>query len=219
MFFLSPKIENLIDYATGEVPADRAHKIKICVDEAVSIAKRMIGCTLIIRKRKFVLTSLELYYGGIGDMAHDWYRAHFPHKVSKRCSLTQNLVVNDEGLIIYLNQKGNSNYKRVDLVLGRKDAALSILIRNVFDPDHNYHVAKKRGAPKKVVDYLGLTDSDHGKKFNCDDEFIFLDTHHHYNWSIEQNRRVVGGKYAGFGLKNNNNKFGMYEWNFTARTN
>ena len=82
MFYNSEKLLKLVD-ENGEVPSLSSREIQSCINEAEKIARRMLGCTLDIRGSQFILSSLEIYYGGIGDYAHDWYRSQYPHKVKK----------------------------------------------------------------------------------------------------------------------------------------
>ena len=87
---------------------------------ALKCMETFLGCTIVIRDKFFILSGPELYYGGIGDMAHDWFRATFPNKYPVRTSYNKerSKIHLLNGPRIYLNQAGNSNYKRFDIVLG-----------------------------------------------------------------------------------------------------
>ena len=46
------------------------------------LAKSMLGATISVRGKKFIIRMLEIYYGGIGDTAHDWHRKRFKNNNS-----------------------------------------------------------------------------------------------------------------------------------------
>ena len=79
IFYLDQSVQQLIDQQVL-VPEDKEHLVEPSINAANNLTKRMLDCTIEIRSKKFILTNLELYYGGIGDMAHDWYRVNFSDK-------------------------------------------------------------------------------------------------------------------------------------------
>lgn len=211
IFYLSKKLLCLVD-SEGNVPDLKTELIQNCVEEAEMIAKRMLGCTLMIREQSFVLTSVELYYGGIGDFAHDWYRAKFPHRVKhNKVSKLSSELQNEDGLRICLNQKGNGKHKRMDLVIGPKDVPISLLVRNAMF--ETALVAPPMGSSNKTFKTMGIVDTDQGKLFNVMDDFRFIDTHHDFikDYNVASTKRVISGKAVGF----EDDRFGQYEWNFT----
>jgi len=212
IFYLSEKLLCLVD-SEGNVPNVNTESIQNCVREAEMIAKRMLGCTLKIREQSFILASVELYYGGIGDFAHDWYRAKFPHKVKhNKVSKALSDIQNEEGLRIYLNQKGNGKFKRMDLVIGPKNTAITLLVRNVM-LETGEMLGPLKGAPNIVLKKMGILDFDHGRKINFEDDLKFFDIHDAYvkDYHIVSKKRVIGGKDVGF----SDDRFGQCEWNFT----
>jgi hypothetical protein len=81
----------LTDYANQLISCINA-KGKLCSsDEEMlstsktceALAKRLLGTTLVVKGKRFVIRRLEAYYGGIGDDGHDWYRTRFVYKRSK----------------------------------------------------------------------------------------------------------------------------------------
>jgi hypothetical protein len=103
MFYLNKKIKQLVNNQ-GEIPNELLSKVDKCISEAESTAILMLGCTLSFKGRSFIITSLELYYGGIADDAQDWYRSK-GYKNTTEHSQTR------EGLVIYLHKNSLiSNY-------------------------------------------------------------------------------------------------------------
>lgn len=69
MFFLSSKIQHLLD-SNGQICTEKQNQLTICKESAESVALQMLGCTLVIFNKPFIITSLELYYGSIGDFSN-----------------------------------------------------------------------------------------------------------------------------------------------------
>jgi 3-methyladenine DNA glycosylase Mpg len=212
MFYLSKKLLHLID-EKGNLPSYNSQHVKKSIHEAEAIARRMLGCTLKVRGKKFILTNLELYYGSAGDLASDWYRSNFPNRNAKKVSRVSSEIQFEEGLRIYLNQKGESNYKRMDLVIGPRNVAISLLLRGAVD-ETGKRVCSRLGNPNKLLKAMGIVDADHGRSFKKSGDLVFLDTHDQYvkdSSQILTNLRVIGGKATGF----QNTQFGQSLWNFS----
>jgi len=215
MFYLDPAVKQLVD-ASGNVPADKQSEVETCIQAAEAMIQRMLGCTVFIRGKKFIFSNLELYYGGIGDEAHDWYRAKF-QKI-RGISKTNTQAQLKNGLRFYLKQlsDGESKQNRMDLVVGLEGVAISFLIRNIHDESLNSVADSIDGNPAKILwpQKLAMRISDHGIDFNEHPEIEFLDTHGEYVKSRDQiirNKRYISQKgYVGF----EEGPFGQHEWNF-----
>ena len=219
-FYLNPDIVKLIDQ-NGHVSINQRPLLEKPKITATNVAKRFLGTTLKVFNHSFIISSLELYYGGIGDQAHDWYRKHFLCKNSK--IISQVNVQQLEGITIYIASNSlNSPYRRMDLVIGNEGVPCSLLIRDVISLEASYKrsVAFPNGGPCKVLKQMKIPLAFHGKKlsdFNKN-EFLFLDTHHKYVSSksdIIQRKRFQSQKgFIGF----KNLTLGEEEWNFTLKT-
>ncbi|MCO4793460.1 MAG: hypothetical protein KC493_07105, partial [Bacteriovoracaceae bacterium] len=175
MFYLNPAVKQLVG-ADGSVPSYRESEVGSCILAAEEMIQRMLGCTIVIRGKKFILSNLELYYGGIGDAAHDWHRSTFNPK--QGISKTQIHAQVNEGLRFYLRQKGKGGFNRMDLVVGQEGVAISFLIRNVHDENLNSVSKDASGNPALLIreDRMNILDSDHDAHFNEHEEIEFLDT-------------------------------------------
>ncbi len=161
-------LKKLIDN-TGNV-ADRDIEAKKESIQAVKeLAESLLGATLCVRGNKFVIRMLEIYYGGIGDDAHDWYRTHFEYKKSKYKEHTD--VQNKEGFRVYFNSLDVENtYTRFDIVVGNEGVPVSFLIRGAWDSDFNIIEKNvKKGNPNVVLQKMGLKAEDHNKKIGFND--------------------------------------------------
>ncbi|TNF27291.1 MAG: hypothetical protein EP319_11915 [Deltaproteobacteria bacterium] len=219
MFYLDPAVKQLVD-ATGNVPNERQHEIAYCIQAAEAMIQRILGCTVVIRGKKFIFSNLELYYGGIGDEAHDWHRSTFNPK--QGISKTQIFAQLNQGLRFYLRQKGKGGFNRMDLVVGLEGVAISFLIRNVHDENHQSVSKDDSGNPALLIreDRMNILDSDHDTAFEDHSEIEFIDTHDQYVKSLDQisrKKRFDANKksgpekgYSGF----DDGPFGQHEWNF-----
>lgn len=163
---------------------------------ALEIMKHHLGCTITINNKKFILSQLELYYGGIGDLAHDWYRAQYPEKYvskpknSKECAK----FFMQEGPIVYLNHQKVYQRTRFDIIIGNKGVPVSFLVRNIMDENEITISLKDVGSTSEVVKALGLSSDLIGVKIDV------FDTHLKYfkESNFKKNLRVNGGKFIGF---------------------
>ncbi len=168
------EIKNLINN-TGEAGDNEAKKESIQAVEA--LAESLLGATLSVRGNKFIIRMLEIYYGGIGDDAHDWYRTHFVYKKSKYKEHTN--IQEKEGFRVYLNSLDVEDiYTRFDIVVGNEGVPVSFLVRGAWDSDFN-PVEKniKKGNPNVVLRKMALKAEDHGKKigFNDSNSEIYIE--------------------------------------------
>ncbi len=142
---------------------------KPAIETAEALAERLLGSTLHIRRKKFIIRMLEIYYGGIGDRAHDWYRTRYVYKTSKYKQ--QTAVQEMEGFKIYLsNLNVIDPYTRMDIVGGNDGVAISFLLRSVWDENFNL-IGAKHGSPNKILQAMGLQSSDHGADISVDDPY------------------------------------------------
>jgi hypothetical protein len=212
MFYLDPNILQLVG-PDGVVPAEKLAEVNGCLQAAEELAKRMLGCTLIIRDEKFILSNLELYYGGAGDMAHDWHRTTFHPK--QGLSKKQTAAQLNSGLCLYLKQNGKGGQNRMDLVVGNEGVAISLLVRNVHRPDGSMVGKSIDGNPALILREaaMAIEDRDHGQVFDAYDEISFEDSHSQYCGETPKliiNKRCIGGKYCGF----EGGPYGQHRWNY-----
>ena len=177
---------------------------------ALDVMEYMLGCTIRVNGRDFILSSLELYYGGIGDMAHDWYRSSYSEMYSKksRHSAKNTEAQVSKGPVFYFNQKGNGRFKRCDIVLGDEGVAASILIRNVLDESLK-PIGNPNGQPNRVLKAMGLTDDHHLQLVDI------IDTRHEVvklGSNIRKRKRFSSGKFDGFDY---DCPFSKKAWNYT----
>jgi hypothetical protein len=194
----------------GDVPSSKKEDVNKQVDLALGVMESFLGCTIRVHGQDFILTSLELYYGGIGDMAHDWYRSSYPERYTKksRHSEEKTEAQISEGPLFYFNQKGNGNHKRCDLVVGKAGVAVSFLIRNVLD-ENLEPLGTKNGQPNKVLKDMGLKDSDylqHVEIIDTRDEVL------KGGYKINKRKRYSSG-FKGFDYPDC--PFARLEWNFS----
>lgn len=204
-----PQLLHLIDPATGSVPQTRETLSSECIERAEHLCEALIGSTLVVRGKPFILANLELYYGGIGDMGHDWHRYNFQ---SKRGLSGDDIIKQVKaGPLIYISKWGNR--QRMDIVVGNEGVAISVLVRNVLSPDLVSLSDKWTGNTKLIQDRMGITREDSGKMISLGNEFELFDTHHEFvdkASDIERSLRIQAGKAIGF-----NGVHGDQLWNFT----
>jgi 3-methyladenine DNA glycosylase Mpg len=149
-----------------------------CIKAIEALTESLLGATLVVRGEEFYIRMLEIYYGGIGDPAHDWYRSRYVYKTSKYIGQTE--VQEKNGFKIYLSGNDvNDPYTRMDLVVGHEGVPASLLLRSVWDKDFKV-MGEKRGSPNKILHEMGIRADDHGKEILVDGsqgDFILKDTH------------------------------------------
>jgi hypothetical protein len=146
---------------------------------ASEIAKYLLGCSLIVKDEVFIISMVELYYGSAGDKYHDWFRNHYIYKCSKYRIRSE--VQTKKGLRTYLSLKNVENsYCRMDIVIGPKNVAVSVLIRNVINSKGKL-VGKPNGNPNIILKDMKITNEDHDKeiiiiqnKIQIDSKSIYL---------------------------------------------
>ena len=217
-FYNNQDLCSLIGADGDRKPEITSFDFEKCKTAAENITKKLLGCTITIRKQSFILTSLELYYGGIGDTAHDWHRANFPKPKLQSEAGKRKSVQLQNGLAIYLCKFGSPNFGRVDLVIGREGVAASTLIRNVWDvKTQRLFSSRKWGGPGVVCRQLPLKKEDHGVSFSESDDFQFQDTHGNFvknqSEDILIQKRIVNRKAVGLGGP----PFNDFLWNFTLK--
>lgn len=141
---------------------DRREEYQESLSYAEQLAKHMLGCTFIVRGNGFIISMVELYYGSAGDTGHDWYRNHYIYKNSKY-KIRSDMQL-EEGILGYLSLDDiNDRYNRMDFVIGPKNVAISLLIRNVIDSSGKI-VGKPQGSPNLVLKKMLIRTEDHGEK-------------------------------------------------------
>ena len=193
-----------------DVPSFKKEDVEKQEALALDVMESFLGCTIRVHGQDFILTNLELYYGGIGDMAHDWYRSRYQGKYTKisKHSAGKTDAQISEGPLFYFNQKGNGNHKRCDLVVGKAGVAVSFLIRNVLD-ENLEPLGTKNGQPNKVLKDMGLKDSDylqHVEIIDTRDEVL------KGGYKINKRKRYSSG-FKGFDYPDC--PFARLEWNFS----
>ncbi len=200
------QLKQLVDKA-GNIPTELLSEVSKQEQLALEVMEHFLGCTVEIRGSKFILTNLELYYGGIGDLAHDWYRTNFPHKYQSRSRTSkENAKIQTlKGPKIYLNHASIGARTRFDIVVGPENVAVSLLVRNAMTEEYKL-LGTKDGQPNVVLNKMGLVGSD------ISSELVMLDTHDRYckNAKVEKRMRYDGTGYTGF-TKYNDSKF----WNYS----
>lgn len=203
-FYLNKKIEHLVD-DNGCVPDNKMKSAHICSEIAEEVASRMLGCSLCVGEKNYILTELELYYGSIGDCSHDWYRqAHIANSrgYNHRHAID---IKTSKGLRIYLNQKGQSTRRRMDIIIGNEGVAISLLVREVFDVEKSVFI---RGTSLLLTE-LGIDDKFHNHdlingyhvKLNVSYEKRIENSLSLRFFPIEPRLRATGKNYKGFDCK------------------
>ncbi len=188
-------LKSLVDQ-DGIVSEDQLEERDFLLSQAEKLMTRTLGCTIIVKGRKFILSNLELYYGSVGDRAHDWWRTNFSKArgISKEHASYQFR----EGPRLYLKQRGKGNQNRADLIVGPEGVAISFLIRNVWDESRKRVGESIDGNPALILreGSMDIEDSMIGEIIEL------LDTHSEYvpdESDIIKCRRYIGGKgYSGF---------------------
>ncbi|WP_129021215.1 hypothetical protein [Edaphocola flava] len=146
---------------------------------AIALGEKILGCTLVVNGKRFIIRMLELYYGGAGDTGHDWYRCRYSYKTSKYKEQTD--VQNQQGFAVYLSS-GNVEdaYTRMDIVAGHGGVPVSFLLRSVWEEsaDSMVRIGSYAGSPHTVLKQLALLPEHHGAKIAVDqlNADIYIDT-------------------------------------------
>lgn len=189
------ELKQLID-ENGLVPDSLKEDAEQQEAIALEVMEYFLGCSIRVGGKQFVLSNLELYFGGIGDMAHDWYRSSFPERysVKSRHSTVNTKAQVSKGPVYYFNQKGNGRFKRCDIVVGNEGVAASFLIRNVLNDDLE-PVGTPNGQPNKVQKEMGLTDNDHLQPVELIDTRARV---MNAGFKVLKKKRFTSGKFDGF---------------------
>ena len=205
------ELKQLID-SNGLIPSGNMELAKEQEKLALEVMENFLGCTIRVNNNDFILSNLELYYGGIGDMAHDWYRSMFPQQyinLSKHSKNNTKAQIS-RGPIYYFNQKGRGQRKRCDIVIGVEGVAVSFLIRNALNKEL-LSIGKKDGQPNSVLTKMGLTDEYQSQPVNL------IDTRDEVlknGYELVKRKRFSSGKFGGFSY---NCPYSEAEWNFELR--
>ena len=205
-------LKQLIDPSTGILKDEDLPEALVCIDLAKKMCLNLLGSTLIVRGKPYILASLELYYGGVGDMGNDWHRYNFQSKKGLSGEDVKWQVTG--GPRVYISKHGPR--QRMDIVLGPDGVAVSALVRNVIDPEKGSFSDSWIGNTKLIQDRMGISRADLGKPIKPGGEFELIDTHGKYVSSVENDiihaKRVQAGKHIGF-----KGTWGEELWNFTLR--
>lgn len=180
------------------------------LSEAEKALYRTLGCTIVYKERKFILSNLELYYGSAGDKAHDWWRTTFDSTRGISKEMTKHQLKG--GPRIYLKNRGFSNHNRMDLVVGPEGVAVSFLIRNVMDENGKRLGKDYDGNPALIIreDAMNLSLDDIGS------EIELLDTHSQFVKSpedVDRNKRYISTSgFSGF-----SDSFPEKLWNYRLK--
>jgi 3-methyladenine DNA glycosylase Mpg len=156
---------------------------------AQSLCDEMLGSKLIVKGKSFFLTELEIYYGGVGDIHHDWHRKRFKKNGRAQTNFRAEEIYK-QGYRIYISQskisEGNRRV-RMDIIVGNTGVPISFLVRSVCNQDR-----KLIPGPNRVLKELGFTVEDHGKEIstcNPDSDF-YLDFSFRIPGVLTKGRRV-----------------------------
>lgn len=205
------KLKQLID-SNGLIPSGKMELAKEQEKLALEVMENFLGCTIRVNDNDFILSNMELYYGGIGDMAHDWYRSMFPQNYNNlsRHSKNNTKAQVSRGPIYYFNQKGQGQRKRCDIVIGVEGVAVSFLIRNVLSKEL-VSIGKKNGQPNCVLTKMGLTDQHQSQPVNLIDT---RDKVLKNGYELIKRKRFSYGKFDGFSY---NCQYSEAKWNLELK--
>lgn len=146
---------------------------------AIALGENLLGCTLVVNGKRFIIRMLELYYGGAGDTGHDWHRCRYQYKTSKYKE--QTAVQSQQGFAVYLSSGDvNDPYTRMDIVAGHKGVPVSFLLRSVWEvaADAMVRIGAAAGSPNTVLKQLGISQEHHGARIAVDqgNADLYLDT-------------------------------------------
>jgi hypothetical protein len=177
--FTSDEIGNFID-ENGKPLKGKKSEIEKSIAKAEEITKHLLGCTLVVGKEKYILSMLELYYGGVGDTEHDWFRKRFKVLRKKPEMIKHTEIQQGKGLRIYLSSPTNQ-YQRFDIVIGPDNVAVSVLVRGVLNSSLD-RLGARNGSPNKVLHALKIKSKDHNQiiYLSKSSKFRLIDTHSKY---------------------------------------
>lgn len=162
-------------------------EIEKSIAKAEEITKHLLGCTLVVRGEKYILSMLELYYGGVGDPAHDWFKKRFGVKKTNPDMIKHTKVQERKGLRIYLSSATmNRAYKhqRFDIVIGSENIPVSVLVRGVLKVKNSTpeRIGARNGSPNTVLHALKINSKHHDQIIHLSEssKFSLLDTHSKY---------------------------------------
>jgi hypothetical protein len=195
----SVQLKNFIN-ERGEIILKNREEFNTSVRKAEEITEALLGCTLMVRNKPFIISMLELYYGSMADTECYWYRTNFMVKKSTRVG---HLKLHDEpGLKVYINVLNDiSTYQNFNIIVGPMDVPVCILVRSVFDQGFRV-IGKTSGSPKLIMKAMDISSKDHGKEIVFSDraiedvnhEFVLIDTHREVyekgNFVTRQRRRI-----------------------------
>ena len=190
---LFDQIKNHID-DTGKLIAS-SEEVKGSILAAEQLAESLLGCTLNVRGKAFIIRMLEIYYGGVDDDAHDWYRTRFSYKTSKYKEQTS--IQSLDGFRVYLSSLDVSDtYTRIDIVVGHTGVPISFLLRSAWDSTFNL-IGAKNGNPNIVLNAIGFRPEDHGQPIDIENknaELYLENTHEQIindrGFQIKRQRRI-----------------------------
>jgi hypothetical protein len=220
-FYLDPKLENHIN-DKGKITEKTREGIEKSIEAALNIGRRLIGGTIVTRNKKYVLSMLELYYGSVGDDAHDWYKVNYSKNVANGISREQVKLQEQEGLCFYSKHRKNSNWNRIDIVVGQKGTAVSFLIRNLINiKDGKSLVPNPKGGSGLVARELFSESIVEKPKIDCYKKsnscHHFYDTHEAFlkandksDKDIESKLRCVNNKHNGI-----DGRYKKRKWNLS----
>jgi hypothetical protein len=184
--FTSDGIRNFID-ENGKLLKGKKSEIEKSIAKAEEITEHLLGCTLIVGDKKYILSMLELYYGGVGDPAHDWFKKSFRAKKKNLVMIKQTEVQKRKGLRIYLSSpKINhaNRHQRFDIVIGPANVAISVLVRGVLDISNSTpeRIGARNGSPNTVLHALKINSKHHDQIIHLSEssKFRLIDTHSKY---------------------------------------
>ena len=216
-FFINSEVKHFLD-EKGEL---KNSDFENSINNAIKIGKRLLGGTLITNSKVFIISMVELYYGSISDECHDWYKVFYSNS-HRGISANQVEIQNERGLRFYSKHLRNSNWNRIDIVIGDEGVAVSFLIRNLIDMNGN-SVAKYHGGPGIVARELfsqQLIDNPEIQIVNTDNPSFknmnaFIDTHDLFadcnnNPLVHTNRRCRNNQFLGL-----TGKYQERKWNLS----
>ena len=184
--FTSDEIGNFID-ENGKPLKGKKSEIEKSIAKAEEITKHLLGCTLVVGKEKYILSMLELYYGGVGDTEHDWFRKRFKVLRKKPEMIKHTEIQQGKGLRIYLSSpKINhaNRHQRFDIVIGPANVAISVLVRGVLDISNSTpeRIGARNGSPNTVLHALKINSKHHDQIIHLSEssKFRLIDTHSKY---------------------------------------
>ena len=166
-------IKNLIDGEGRFIGT--IHEKEEAINAIEDLARNLLGSTLSVRGNKFIIRMLEIYYGGIGDDAQDFYRNHYVYKNSRYKVHSETQC--KEGFRVYLSSLDlNDTYTRFDIVVGASNVPASLLIRSVWDSDFHL-IGTGQGSPNIILKAMGLRAEDHDSiiHWNSREHEIYLE--------------------------------------------